>query len=230
MAGRKRFAAVLVLLAAAVVCAFFLPLERMLDGYLAWAEDMGPLGAVIVCATYVPGCVLCVPGTPITYTAAFAFGFTATLPPIILFTNLGAQAAFLVSRYLLRERVVRRIAKSPRLLAFDRAVANSGFRTVLLLRFSPLVPFNLLNYFLGACPVRYRDYALATFLGMLPGNVLTVYIGTALGSLAQALRGEAEVGTAGRIMFGLGLVATIAVVVLLSRGARKALAEIEARG
>ncbi|MEM7309903.1 MAG: VTT domain-containing protein [Planctomycetota bacterium] len=229
MSDRRRLALLLAVLAAAVLAALLLPLGAWLESYLSWAEGFGAAGAWLVAALFLPGCVLMVPGTPITFVCAFGFGFAATLPPIVLCTNLGAQLAFLAGRTLLRGPVERRVAGDEKLLAIDRAVASAGFRTVLLLRLSPLVPFNALNYALGASPVRFRDYALGTFIGMLAGNVLTVYLGTALATLAQALRGEAEVGLAGQALFALGLAATLVLVVFVSRRARRELDALTSR-
>ena len=92
-----------------------------------------------------------------------------------------------------------------------------------LLRLSPVFPFNLLNYGLGLTRVRFVDYVLAS-IGMLPGTVLYVYYGTAIGSVARLAAGERpEGGTAGNVILGLGLVATIGVTIFVTRIARRAL-------
>lgn len=203
-----------------VAAALLLPVGDLVRATLAWSEGLGPAGPVAVAALFVPACVLCLPGTPITLAAAFTFGFAAMLPWIVLFSNLGANAAFLCGRTLLRERVEARIRASARLAAVDRAVSTSGLRTVVLLRLSPLVPFNLLNYVLGATGVRWRDHALGTFVGMLPGNVATCYVGATLGTLAQALAGEVPMETPQLVLFTLGCLATVVVAVLVARGAK----------
>src|SRR5262249_18426533 len=58
-------------------------------------------------------------------------------------------------------------------------------KIVLLLRLSPVFPFNLLNYALALTRVRFRDYALASWIGMFPGTVMYVYIGSTIGKLAH---------------------------------------------
>lgn len=70
------------------------------------------------------------------------------------------------------------MATKPKLAAIDAAIAEHGFKIVLLLRLSPVFPFNLLNYALGLTRVQVRDYVLASFIGMLPGTALYVYLGS----------------------------------------------------
>jgi uncharacterized membrane protein YdjX (TVP38/TMEM64 family) len=106
----------------------------------------------------------------------------------------------------------------------DAAVAGQGFKVVLLLRLSPLFPFNLLNYALGLTRVRPRDYMLASLLGMLPGTVLYVYLGSLVTSVAQLTRGQRpEAGLSGQLLFWGGLAATVLVTVYVTRLARRAL-------
>jgi uncharacterized membrane protein YdjX (TVP38/TMEM64 family) len=141
---------------------------------------------------------------------------------------LGSTAAFLVSRHLAREAVARRIAGDARFAAVDRAIAGAGLKIVFLLRLSPLFPFNVLNYALGLTRVTLRDYFLAS-IGMLPGTLLFVSYGVAIGSLAQVAAGmPVQRGGAGVVLFGLGLVATLLVTIYVTRLARRALAEATA--
>jgi pyruvate/2-oxoglutarate dehydrogenase complex dihydrolipoamide dehydrogenase (E3) component len=97
---------------------------------------------------------------------------------------------------------------------------------VLLTRLSPVFPFVLLNYFLGLTAVRTGAYVLANLLGMLPATFLFVYIGAAA---RDALAGQmdAAAGFYQQILKYIGLLATVAVVVVVTRIARKALREAE---
>jgi uncharacterized membrane protein YdjX (TVP38/TMEM64 family) len=91
----------------------------------------------------------------------------------------------------------------------DAAVGAQGFRVVLLLRLSPLFPFNLLNYALGLTRVRLRDFVLASLPGMLPGTLLYVYLGSLVTSVSQLTSGQRpDSGPWGRVLFWGGLVAT----------------------
>jgi uncharacterized membrane protein YdjX (TVP38/TMEM64 family) len=94
---------------------------------------------------------------------------------------------------------------------------------VLLTRLSPAFPFSLLNLAYGLSEVSLRDYSLG-LLGILPGTVLFCALGAFAGDVArfpEVLAGKADVGTwALRIV---GLLATLATVVLVGRAARQAL-------
>src|SRR4029450_2446726 len=137
---------------------------------------------------------------------------------------LGASLAFLIARYLARAAIERRLAGNERFTAIDGAVARQGRKIVFLLRLSPVFPFNLLNYALGLTNVRFVDYVVAS-IGIIPGTLLYVYYGKLAGDVA-ALAGGAPVerGAGYYAVLVLGLVATIVATALVTRTARRALA------
>ena len=83
--------------------------------------------------------------------------------------NLGACAAFLIGRTVARDWVAAKVSGNSKFAAIDEAVRKEGFKIVLLLRLSPVFPFNLLNYALGLTKVSFGNYASASLIGMLPG-------------------------------------------------------------
>ena len=141
--------------------------------------------------------------------------------------NLGANLAFLLGRSVAREAITRRVAGNPKFAAIDDAVGREGWKIVGLLRLSPVFPFTLLNYALGLTRIRQLDYALASLVGMLPGTVMYVYLGSAAGLAASGATAKTP---AEKTLFIAGLVATVVVTVFITRIARKALAaKIEER-
>lgn len=199
-----------------------------LPAFLDWVAGLGAWGPAVFIAGYVVACVAFVPGWILTLAAGVLFGLARGTLYVFAGAVLGSTAAFLVSRHLARGAVARRIAGDARFAAVDRAIARAGLKIVFLLRLSPLFPFNLLNYALGLTQVRLRDYLLAS-VGMLPGSVLYVSYGVAIGSLAQVAAGmPARRDPAGLALFGIGLVATLLVTVYVTRLARRALAEATA--
>jgi pyruvate/2-oxoglutarate dehydrogenase complex dihydrolipoamide dehydrogenase (E3) component/membrane protein DedA with SNARE-associated domain len=145
---------------------------------------------------------------------------------VVAGANLGALCSFLLARTFLREKVARWAAANPKFGSLDRAIGRQGFKMVLLTRLSPVFPFVLLNYFLGLTSVRAGSYVLANLLGMLPATFLFVYIGAAA---RDAIAGEmdASAGLYQQILKYVGLLATVAVVVIVTRIARKAMREAE---
>ena len=225
MGKRTRIA---LLVAAAVVVALaiaFLPVRTWAASLAGWSRDAGPLGAVAFALAYATAVLLFLPGWPFTAAAGLAYGpwvGVAVAAPAAL---LGAGLSFAAGRTIARGPVARAVARRPALAAVESAIAGQGFRTVLLLRLSPLFPFTLLNYALGVTRVRARDYLLATAIGILPGSLLYTYIGSVVGSAAALASGaRPDAGPAGRVLFWVGLGATLLVTTLVTRAARRALA------
>jgi uncharacterized membrane protein YdjX (TVP38/TMEM64 family) len=201
-----------------------LPLGDGLRWLLEWAQRAGPLGALIIALAYVPAAVFFLPGAILTLGAGFALGVPLGVVAVSLGSTTGAAAAFLVGRTLARDWIATRVASDPRFEAMARAVEQQGFRIVFLARLSPVFPFNVLNYAFGITTVRLRDYVLASWLGMLPGTVMYVYLGSAAQNLAAVTAGQVEGGAGQRIAFLVGLLATAAVSITVTRIARRALA------
>ena len=112
----------------------------------------------------------------------------------------------------------------------DKAIGAQGAKLIFLLRLSPIIPFNLSNYFYGLTAVRFWPYVLASWIGMMPGTFLYVYIGTA-GKAAVAAAAGGESLKHGRqywTFLGVGLAATIAVTIWVTKIARDSLRKTEA--
>jgi uncharacterized membrane protein YdjX (TVP38/TMEM64 family) len=204
-------------------------LGRYAGGYLPrfaeWVAGLGRWGPVVFIAGYVLATVALVPGALLTLAAGALFGLVRGVAYVFAGATVGASAAFLVARYGARGAVERRLAGDARFAAIDGAVGRSGLRIVLLLRLSPVLPFNLLNYALGLTQVRFRDFLLAS-VGMLPGTLLYVYSGRVAGDVAAVAAGTGPArGTGYYVVLGLGLLATVAVTILVTRIARRALAK-----
>ena len=148
----------------------------------------------------------------------------AIVVALVVGTDAPAISAFLVGRYLLRDWVSGRIAGNSNFLSIDRAVGRSGFKIVLLTRLSPLFPFNLLNYAYGVTSVSFKDYALAS-VGMIPGTIMYVYIGSLAGSIATL--GQATNSANPQLQLTiqiLGFIATAIATVYITKVSRQALA------
>lgn len=208
-------------LAAAVIVAIkFLPIQKLLAQALTWVGGLGPWGAVLFIALYVVATVLFIPGSVLTLGAGAVFGVALGSVYVSIASTLGATCAFLVGRYLARDAIGRRIAGNARFAAIDQAVANEGWKIVGLARLSPVFPFTLLNYAFGLTRVSLRNFVLASWIGMMPGTVMYVY----LGSLAQAATGGRTRTTGEWVLYAVGLLATVVVTVFVTRIAKGALA------
>jgi uncharacterized membrane protein YdjX (TVP38/TMEM64 family) len=202
----------------------FNPQELLRDA-LKWIESLGYVGGIAFMGIYIIATVAFLPGSILTLGAGVVFGVFFGAIYVFIGATLGAIAAFLVGRYMARGWVSQKIADNQKFAAIDRAVAHEGFKIVLLTRLSPIFPFNLLNYAFGVTGVALKDYALAS-IGMLPGTIMYVYIGSLAGDLAR-IGGESQPSnpTIQWIIRIVGFIATVAVTVYVTRIARKALAE-----
>lgn len=214
--------------AAAVVLVVAL-LGRVFGGQLPelvnWVGGQGQLGGAAFVLLYALATVAFLPGSVLTLSAGALFGVVAGTGYVFAGALLGSTAAFIISRRIARPAVERRIRRMPRFARVDRAVARGGRRVVLLLRLSPIMPYNALNYVLGITRVRTTDYLLAS-VGMLPGTVLYVYSGHLAGSVATISAGATvNRGFAHWLLLAGGFVATIAVTIYITRLARRELAE-----
>ncbi len=204
-----------------VAAAKWLHVQDLLKQALDWVAQLGPWGPVIFIALYVVATVLFVPGSVLTLGSGAIFGVVWGSVYVSIAATLGATCAFLVGRHLARDAITRKIEGNERFAAIDRAVAKEGWKIVGLTRLSPVFPFTLLNYAFGITRVKTGQYVLASWIGMMPGTVMYVY----LGSLAKAASGE-RTRTAGEwLLYGVGLLATVVVTLFVTRIAKQALSK-----
>lgn len=217
-------AAVLVLAALAWV---LLPVKDWLSSLAGWIDSFGPSSAAIYVIIYVVAAVFMAPGALLSALAGLAFGLWG-LAVAVVGATLGAGAAFLVSRHLARDYVGERVRRHRHFDAVDRAIGAEGWKVVALLRLSPLVPYNFVNYLLGATRIGFGPYMAATSLGVIPCTLLFVWVGAAGHT---ALAGMGENGAAMNwLIVGAGLAASVAVSVLVTRAARRRLERAGLKG
>ena len=216
------FWAVAVVLLIAVTLAWFtFPVKDWVQSSNAWVRGLGLWGVVLFALVYILVVIVLAPAEVMSIAAGLIFGALA-FPLVVVSATIGATLAFLVSRYLLRERVRALARGRPRLEAVDKAVEDESWKIVVLLRLNPLVPFGLQNYFFGATNIKLLPYVIATFFGIMPGSAMFVYIG-GLGRAAT----DADGGGIGKfVFFAAGLVATAILIFIVGRKAKAKLKQI----
>jgi uncharacterized membrane protein YdjX (TVP38/TMEM64 family) len=196
-------------------------MREFLSSALAWTAAAGPLGHAAFVGLYVLATVAFLPGSVLTLGAGAAFGLWKGFLLVSIGSTVGACAAFLVGRYLLRDWVAKKLVSVPAFAAISGAVGHEGWKVVLLTRLSPVLPFNLLNYAYGLTSVGFGEYALASWTGMIPGTFLYVYLGAAAG---EAARGGSRARTPAEwALYAGGLAATAVAAWLVGRTAKRAL-------
>ena len=226
---RRRVILAGLVVAAAAGLLLLAPWREWLVGLSGWARAAGPGGVAAFALAYAAGSVLALPVWPLTVAAGVAYGawggFAVALPA----GAVGASVAFLAGRTLLRGAVARRVAGDPRLGALDEAIGRQGPLLVVLLRLSPLFPYNVVNYALSATRLGLPAFAVASLFGMGPITFAWAWAGATFGSL-EGVAGRPPAGPAERALQWAGLAATVAVVFLLGRIARRALAAASPAG
>jgi uncharacterized membrane protein YdjX (TVP38/TMEM64 family) len=198
---------------------------RML-GVIGDVRQWGLVAPMAFMLLYAVSVVALIPASVLTMAGGAVFGLVRGVAFSFGGALLGSTVAFLLGRYVARRVVERKLATMPRFTAINRAVSAQGLWIVFLLRLSPIVPFNFLNYALGVTRISTKDFAIAS-AGMLPGAVMYAYAGKVTGE-ALVLAGQAELTKSASYYAILvaGLAATLAATTLITRTARRALRDV----
>jgi uncharacterized membrane protein YdjX (TVP38/TMEM64 family) len=193
---------------------------------IAGIRGMRAAAPVAFILIYAVAVVALIPASLLTIAGGAVFGIARGATYALIGATLGSTVAFLLGRHAFRGIVARRLASMPRFAAVERAVSAQGRRIVFLLRLSPVVPFNFLNYALGLTTISVWDFVIAS-TGTIPGAIAYAYAGHVTGE-ALALAGQAQLPkNASYYAFLLGgLVATLAATFVVTRTARRALRDV----
>ena len=224
-AGRVKLASLAIIAISVLVLLRELPVEAGAAALRNWVARLGVWGPVAFGSIYALGTVFAVPGLILTISAGALFGLWTGFITASLASTTGAGLAFLAARHLARARVKKAADSHPLFGAIDAAIGEGDWRIVALLRLSPVVPFNLQNYMFGLTPVPFRNYLLTSWIAMMPGTFLYVYVGHLTGAAATSSGRSAGEWA----LLAVGLVATIAVSWYLTRLARRQLAARDGR-
>lgn len=198
-------------------------INQTLGNLLQWIDGLGIWGVGIFILSYIITTILLIPGSLLTLGAGVIFDVIYGSIIVSIASTLGATLAFLIGRYFLRAWVNKQIATRPKFKAIDDAVGKDGGKIVLLTRLSPIFPFIFLNYAFAVTKVSLRDYVLASWMGMIPGTVMYVYLGSAIGDITNLFIGNRARSPLELVLYISGLFTTVIVTVYVTRIAKKAL-------
>lgn len=198
-------------------------IQPLITNLLDWVEHLGFWAPIAFILIYNLATIFLIPGSLLTLGAGVIFGVIWGSIYVSIGSVMGAIFAFLIGRYLTRDWVARTLENYENFKMIDQAVGAEGWKIVGLTRLSPIFPFNLLNYALGLTNVSLKDYFLASWIGMLPGTILYVYVGSLVGSLAQLGTAERSRSPIEWLLYGIGLIATLIVTLYITRIAQNAL-------
>ena len=220
-----RVLALIAIVVALFLAMKFLPAREWLTNFNDWVGQMGVAGIFIFIVVYAVATVLLAPGAILTIGAGFAFGLWKGFLAVSAGATLGAALAFLVARFIARDKIEAITQRNEKFRNIDEAVGKQGVKLIFLLRLTPVIPFNFSNYFYGLTGVKFWPYVFASWIGMMPGTFLYVYIGTAGKAAVAAAAGGAAVkhGWQYWTFLVIGFAATVTVTIWVTKIARDAL-------
>ena len=215
-----KWGAYLVILAAVFAIISSLPLDTLSSGLKQWVESLGIWGPVALGGVYIIATIVFVPGTLLTLVAGAVFGLAIGFITVSIASTIGASLAFLIARYFARDKVASMAEDNRHFDAIDAAIEEGGWKVVGLLRLSPAIPFNVQNYLYGLTKVKFWEYVLTSWIAMMPGTFMYIYLGTVSGA---ALGGDREKSPGEWALLVVGLLATVAVTVYVTKLAKSKL-------
>jgi uncharacterized membrane protein YdjX (TVP38/TMEM64 family) len=220
-----RVVALIAVVIALFIAMKFLPVGQWLRSFNDWVGQMGVAGIFIFIVVYAIATVLLAPGSILTIGAGFAFGLWKGFLAVSAGATLGASLSFLVARFIARDKIESIAKRNETFRKIDNAIGKEGAKLIFLLRLSPMIPFNLSNYFYGLTAVKFWPYVLASWIGMMPGTFLYVYVGAASKAAVSAAAGGEAMKHSWQYwtFLSVGLAATISVTIWVTKIARDAL-------
>ena len=141
-------------------------------------SSLGFYGYLYFAAIYIAAEILAIPAMPLTASSGYLFGLIPGTLIVLSSATAAACISFYIGRTFFKSWAQKMISSSKRWKAIDKAITKEGFKVILLLRLSPLLPFAISNYIYGVTSVNFWSFLTATFLGFAPGTFGIVYAGS----------------------------------------------------
>lgn len=167
----------------AVLAAIFLALRYFnidfsnvtVESFKEKIDSFGIWGPGIYIIFYLVRPLILFPAGVLSASAGVIWGAGKGLLFVLIAAYISATTEFLIARYFARDAVEKMV--KGKMKGIDRAIEKRGFLTVLLIRLIPNVAWDIQNLGLGVTKVKFRDYLLATLIGIIPGSFAFVYLG-----------------------------------------------------
>jgi uncharacterized membrane protein YdjX (TVP38/TMEM64 family) len=185
--------------------------------------QVGPWAPVLFTLIYIVAAVTLAPAFFLTVAAGAMFGVWRGSAIVFIAASLGASVVYALGSRLAKLAWMQRVTRDPRVAAVQAAIRGESLRIMFLLRLSPLVPYNILNYALALSGVRYVDFLIA-LIGMIPAIIMYTYYGKVVGDVAALAAGVSPPrGAEYYALLAVGLIAIIASTTMITRAARRAM-------
>eukprot|EP00288_Rhodomonas_lens_P003862 CAMPEP_0177717718 /NCGR_PEP_ID=MMETSP0484_2-20121128/15193_1 /TAXON_ID=354590 /ORGANISM="Rhodomonas lens, Strain RHODO" /LENGTH=207 /DNA_ID=CAMNT_0019229835 /DNA_START=33 /DNA_END=656 /DNA_ORIENTATION=- len=195
-------------------------IEMLLEPIRAMSPIVGSI-AMFVLISFCT-CSAVITTTPLNFAVGALYGIVPGALLMDVACTTGSVINFLIGRYVARDWARRKLQESPVLSALEKALNKRAFFMLTLARLSPVFPFAMLGYALGATSVELSLFAQTTFVGMLPGCFLYSWIGVSM----QEMSGDGGGGWSSWLSIGMSVGSTL----LISWQAKKVFDEAMKEG
>lgn len=183
-----------------------------------WFKGFGIWSPVLFTIALSLAIVLLLPTPFVKVGAGAIFPFWIAVAVNFVASMIGGIIAFVLGRWLFRESIQEAIKNDQRMVNIESALGEDAMRISILVRLSPILPDEWLNYIMSATPVSLRVF-LVSNTSSLVYCLIYAYYGHALGSIALSRSGMAGLtqSTGGLAMLLLGIIATVIATVIVTR-------------
>jgi len=142
--------------------------------------SMGLWGPVVFMLLYIITSLVFFPAALLSTVSGALWGpYLGTFYTVVVAT-ISAILPFMIARRLGRS-FIEKMIHDTKIDVCDKFLAKNGFFSVLIMRLIPLFPWDIVNYVVGVCGIRFRDYFFATLIGIIPASFTYNLIGSSLG-------------------------------------------------
>ena len=148
-----------------------------------WLSTMGIYAPIVYIILYTVATWLILPSTPLNLTGGAIFGIWWGTLWTTVAALVAAIAAFAFTRTIGRKLVAQKLAGGWD--AVDAEIRQGGLFYIFAVRLLPIIPYGIVNFAAGLTSIKFKDYAIGTLLGTLPGVLPFVMMGAGIGELSQ---------------------------------------------
>lgn len=162
-------------------------LARHRTALTEWIAAHPRLAPCLYVASYTASVALSLPqGALLTVAGGLLFGTLIGGALAVIGATLGAVTLFLIARSAAAGPMAARGGAT--VAGLRKELRQNGFAYLLALRLIPLVPFWLVNLAAALSGIGLRQFAIATFIGIMPATFVIASVGAGIGDVVA--RGE----------------------------------------
>ena len=221
-ASRLRLYLSLAIIAIWIIIGFFV--FQDIGELIQWFDGLGTLGSIVYCLLITVAIVLMAPSPILKVGAGALFPYWIAVVVNFVASIVGGLIAFLLGRWMFRDYIANIVSKDERLKKIETAINNEAMQISVLVRLSPIIPDEWLNYIMASSPVSVRVFFISS-LSSIVYSLAYAYFGLAAGELVFSgnVMENFSNSPAGTILLIIGVVASVIVTFFIARITKNAL-------